>query len=162
MEFIADVYQTDRIAKEIGMNSLERLKLHQCFSTPVMAALKSWLDQQMDEHLVEPNSSLGKAINYMLNHWTELTRFCSVEGAPLDNNINELILKLPIRNRKNAMFYKTEHGALIGDILMSVIYTTSMAGGNPLDYLITIQQHRSQVVQSPEAWLPWNYQQNLS
>ena len=162
MELIGDVYETDRIAKEVGMNSLERLKLHQCFSTPVMEALKSWLDQQMDEHLVEPNSSLGKAINYMLNHWTELMRFCSVEGAPLDNNINELILKLPIRNRKNAFFYKSEHGALIGDIHMSVIYTTALAGENPLHYLITIQQHRSEVRKSPEKWLPWNYRQNLN
>ena len=161
MEFIGDVYETDRIAKEVGMNSLERLKLHQCFSTPVMEALKSWLDQQMDEHLVEPNSSLGKAMNYMLNHWKELTRFCRVEGAPLDNNINELILKLPIRNRKNAFFYKSEHGALIGDIHMSVIYTTALAGENPLHYLITIQQHRSAVLKSPEKWLPWNYKENL-
>jgi len=162
LKSIGDVYETDRIAKAVEMNSLERLKLHQCFSSPVMETLQSWLDQQIDEHLVEPNSSLGGAITYMRNHWSELTRFLSVEGAPLDNNINELILKLPIRNRKNALFYKTEHGALIGDILMSVIYTTSWAGGNPLDYLIAIQQHRSQVVQSPEAWLPWNYQQNLN
>ena len=161
LKFIGDVYKTDRIAKEVDLNSLERLKLHQCFSSPVMEALKSWLDRQIDEHRVEPNSSLGKAINYMLNHWTELTRFLNVEGAPLDNNINELILKLPIRNRKNAFFYKTEHGALIGDILMSVIYTTSLAGENPLHYLITIQQHRSEVLKSPEKWLPWNYKENL-
>ena len=161
LKFIGDVYKMERIAKEVEMNSFERLKLNQCFSSLVMEALKSWLDQQMDEHLVEPNSSLGKAINYMLNHWTELTRFLSVEGAPLDNNINELILKLPIRNRKNAFFYKTEHGALIGDILMSAIYTTSLAGENPLHYLITIQQHRSEVLKSPEKWLPWNYKENL-
>ncbi len=160
-DWISDVYKTDRIAKEVGMNSKERLKLHQCFSTPTMKSLKDWLDQQIDEHLVEPNSSLGKAINYMLNHWSELTQFMKIENAPLDNNVTERALKIAIRNRKNSFFYKTLHGALIGDILMSLIYTVSLVGANPCGYLIAIQQHRSQVFKSPEKWLPWNYLENL-
>lgn len=40
---------------------------------------------------------------------------------------------------------------------MNVIYTTSLADENPLHYLITIQQHRSEVLKPPEKWLPWNY-----
>ena len=36
MEFIGDVYEPDQIAKEVAMNSLERLKLHQCFSRLVI------------------------------------------------------------------------------------------------------------------------------
>jgi hypothetical protein len=36
---------------------------------------------------VEPNSGLGKAISYLLNHWTRLTLFLEKAGAPLDNNI---------------------------------------------------------------------------
>jgi len=44
-------------------------------SRPIMEALKRWLDQQLAERLVEPNSSLGKAIAYMQGHWETLTRF---------------------------------------------------------------------------------------
>jgi hypothetical protein len=40
-----------------------------------MDGLKGWLDQQIDNHLVEPNSALGKAIGYMQKHWDTLTRF---------------------------------------------------------------------------------------
>jgi transposase len=40
-----------------------------------MEALKTWLDTQMKDHLVEPNSALGKAIGYMQKHWATLTRF---------------------------------------------------------------------------------------
>jgi hypothetical protein len=39
------------------------------------------------EHKTEPNSGLGKAISYLLNHWTKLTLFLRQAGAPIDNNI---------------------------------------------------------------------------
>jgi hypothetical protein len=29
----------------------------------------------LEQKRVEPNSGLGQAINYMLSHWTALTRF---------------------------------------------------------------------------------------
>ena len=73
-----------------------------------MEALKQWLEQQFEERLVEPNSSLGKAIAYLRNHWETLTRFLQVERAPLDNNIVERALKLVIRQRKNSLFYATD------------------------------------------------------
>ncbi len=51
-----------------------------------MQRLKEWIEQQFDERLVEPNSSLGKALQYWLNHWEGLTSWLRVAGAPLDNN----------------------------------------------------------------------------
>ena len=77
----------------------------------------------MNNKEVEPNSVLGKAIQYMLNHWQELTLFLRVENAPLDNNICERALKMAIMHRKNSLFYKTLHGAYIGDLFMSIIHT---------------------------------------
>ncbi len=44
---------------------------------------------------------------------------------------------------------------------MSVIYTASLTGANPYEYLIAVQKHRSEVLKSPERWMPWNYQENL-
>jgi len=76
------------------------------------------LKQQLQEKHVEPNSHLGRAIKYMLKHWKKLRRFLTTPGAPLDNNVVEAALKIPIRIRKSAMFYKTLHGATIGNILI--------------------------------------------
>ena len=45
------------------------------------------MNQQLEQKIVEPNSGLGRAIGYMLKRWDTLTRFLSVPGAPLDNNI---------------------------------------------------------------------------
>ena len=105
---IALVYFHDEQTK--NMTKEERLFYHQENSAPIMIALQLWMQQQLDERKVEPNSALGKAINYFQEHWDALTKFLSIAGAHLDNNIVERALKLAIRTRKNAMFHKTEHG----------------------------------------------------
>jgi hypothetical protein len=100
---------------------------------------------------------LGKAIADMLDHWETLTRVIKVVGAPLDNNVAERALKLCIRQRKNSLFYATEHSAYIASLLTSVIATCVQAGVNALDYLVAVQEHRQEVRANPSAWLPWNY-----
>ena len=119
IDVLAEVYSTDAKAKKQKMTPKRRLAYHKEHSGPLMKDLKSWLERQMKENLVEPNSGLGKAITYMNNHWTELTRFLEIPGAPLDNNICERSLKRCILHRKNSLFYRTEHGAFIGDMFMS-------------------------------------------
>jgi len=52
-----------------------------------VSARDAWLRAQLEEHRVEPNSGLGQAITYLLNHWTPLTLFLRQPGAPLDNNV---------------------------------------------------------------------------
>ena len=115
----------------------------------------------MDEHIVEPNSGLGKAIRYLLKHWPKLTLFLRQPGAPLDSNIVERALKKAILNRKNGLFYKTRNGAQVGDLYMSLIHTCELCGGNPFDYLTELQKHPAEIGQNPAAWMPWNYRATL-
>src|SRR5262245_58627054 len=152
------VYDHDKQAHAQQLNAQERLVYHQTYSEPVFTALKTWLEQQTAQRLVEPNSSLGKALAYMLEHWETLTRVLKEPGAPLDNNIAERALKLAIRQRKNSLFYATEHSAYIASILTSVIATCVQAGVNALDYLVAVQEHHQEVFANPRAWLPWNYE----
>lgn len=155
------IYDHDDEAREQGLTAQERLAYHQAYSAPVFTTLKAWLEQQTAERLVEPNSSVGKAIAYMLEHWDTLTRVVTEPGAPLDNNVAERALKLAIRQRKNSLFYATAHSATIASILTSVIATCVQAGVNALDYLVTVQEHRHEVFANPGAWLPWTYQAAL-
>lgn len=158
---LAEVYKIDEITKQQKMSADERLQYHQTCSGPLMEELQQWLKQQLDEKEVEPNSGLGKAITYMLNHWKALTQFLRVPGAPLDNNICEQALKRAILHRKNSLFYKTEHGAYIGDLFMSIIHTCNLSKINPFKYLSLLQKHSSGVFENPQKWLPWNYQTAL-
>jgi transposase len=111
VEALRQVFEHDEEARMQQMSAEARLGYHQQYSGPIMDRLKQWLDTQIDERLVEPNSSLGKAIAYLRNHWETLTRFLQVERAPLDNNIVERALKLAIRQRKNSLFYATDYSA---------------------------------------------------
>ena len=69
-----------------------------------------WLGKQLDDKKVEPNSSLGKAVNYMLNHWKKLTLFLRVAKAPLDNNVCERAFNMSILHRKIHSFTKLSTG----------------------------------------------------
>jgi len=150
-------YEHEEEARDKRLNAQERLGYHQTYSAPIMDALKTWLERQSAERLVEPKSSLGKAIAYLLGHGDTLTRFLTAPGAPLDNNTAARALKLYIRQRKNSLFYATEHSAYIASLLTSVIATCLQAGVNALDYLVAVQEHRREVFANPGAWLPGNY-----
>lgn len=139
------------------MSGQDRLAYHQKNSQPIMNELKEYMEKLINDKLVEPNSELGKSIKYMQRHWEKLTRFLTVAGAPIDNNIVERALKIAIRNRKSALFYRTEYSAGIGGMLTSIIYTCHLNGQNPHHYLVALQVHQAKVVANPKHWLPWNY-----
>jgi transposase len=161
LESLSVVYRNDAIARQRKLSPSARRHFHQAESGPVMEELRVWLGRQLEDRLVEPNSSLGVAISYMLKYWERLTLFLRVAGAPLDNNVCERALKRAILHRKNALFYKTCHGAGVGDLFMSLIHTCELCGANPFDYLTELERHAAELSSAPENWMPWNYRQTL-
>jgi len=157
LEQIREVYRADAQSKQLELTAQERLLHHQTHSKPVLDNLHKWMSQQLEEKKVEPNSGLGQALNYMLNHWEPLTLFLRQPGAPLDNNICERSLKMAILHRKNSLSYKTLNGAQTGDLFMSLIHTCRLNRVNPYDYLLAIAQNPQLVRAQPKQWLPWNY-----
>lgn len=162
LEALGDVYGYDAQAEKQGLSPEERLRFHQAHSEPMMKQLHAWLRAQFEEKQVEPNSGLGEAIHYLLKHWERLTLFLRQAGAPLDNNICERSLKKAIRHRKNSLFYKTENGAEVGDLFMSLIHTCELNKVNPFDYLTELQKHAEDFAKHPAAWMPWNYGETLA
>jgi len=162
LETLGEVYGYEAVAREQGMSAAERLHFHQEHSGPVMEKLRAWLQAQFEERKVEPNSGLGQAISYLLKHWKKLTLFLREPGAPLDNNLVERALKKAILHRKNSLFYKTRHGAQMGDLFMSLIHTCELNGVNPFDYLTELQRHAAELKQNPSEWMPWNYRDTLA
>jgi transposase len=162
LETLGEIYRYDEQARAQALSPEDRLRFHQTHSSPVMTALHTWLIAQLDEHRVEPNSGLGRAMRYLLNHWEPLTLFLRVPGVPLDNNIAERALRKAILNRKNALFYKTANGARAGDLFMSLIHTCELCGVNSFDYLTELQRHAADLAMNPGDWLPWNYRETLA
>ena len=157
LEVISQVCDHDEQARKEQLSPAARLAYHQAQSQPLMEALPKWLAKQIDEHLVEPNSTRGKAMVSIQSHWETLTRFLSIPGAPIDNHLAERVLKRFIRQRKNSLFYKREPSASIASVLTSVLATCLSAGVNAVEYLVALQEHRGEVFADPAAWLPWAY-----
>lgn len=157
LEALEAVYRNDALTQERQLTADERLQFHQTHSGPTMERLRTWCKRQLEEKLVESNSALGAAIEYLRKHWEKLTLFLRIAGAPLDNNITERALKKAILHRKNSLFYKTQNGASVGDLFMSLIHTCELSGANPFDYLTELQRNTSHVSAAPQNWLPWNY-----
>lgn len=154
LKTLEQLYANDTYTKKMNMSPEERLKYHQENSSSLMEDLKIWLENQLEEKNIEPNSSLGSAISYMLKHYSQMTLFLRVPKAPLDNNLCEQILKKAILHRKNSLFYKTEYGAYVGDLFMSLIHTCNLCGSNPFKYLKALQENSSLLSCNPEKWMP--------
>jgi transposase len=161
LENLGEVYRNDAATRDAKLTAEERLRFHQQHSKPILDALHVWLEAQFAERKVEPNSSLGKAITYLLRHWRPLTLFLRQAGAPLDNNLCERALKRAVLHRKNALFYRTLNGAQVGDLFMSLIHTCELCHANSFDYLTELQRHAQEVAANPASWMPWSYRETL-
>jgi transposase len=162
IELLGRVYAFDEHCREHKLTPGQRLAYHQEHSGPLMQQLKTWMNEQFEQRLVEPNSGLGQALNYLRKHWEPLTLFLRRAGAPLDNNICERALKMAIRHRKNSLFYKTSRGAQVGDVYMSLIHTCALCGVNAFEYLNALQLHAEDVMARAAQWLPWNFHEQLA
>jgi transposase len=162
LESLGSVYSNEAQARAQELSPEDRLRFHQERSGPVMKQLHGWLEAQLVENKTGPNSGLGKAITYLLRHWKALTTFLRQAGAPLDNNLCERALKRAVLHRKNALFYKTLHGAEVGDLFMSLIHTCQLCGANSFEYLSELQRHVRELAAHPAEWMPWNYRQTLA
>ena len=162
LEMLAQVFRVEALCRQYRLTPDQRLRLHQRQSGPVMRELEAWMRAQFQEKRVEPNSGLGRAINYMLKRWATFTVFLRVPGAPLENNTAERMLKAAIRHRRNSLFYRSSRGARIGDCYMSILYTAELNGENPLAYLTALLSHRAAVARRPADWLPWNYRATVA
>ncbi len=70
-------------------------------------------------------------------------------------NVCERALKKDALHRKNSLFYKTENGARVRDLFMSLIHTCELSNANPFDYLTQLQQHAGEPARHPSQWMPW-------
>jgi hypothetical protein len=162
LERLALVYKLDDECKARGASDEERLLAHQKQSAPLMEEIRVRMTAELEEKRIEPNSDLGHAFNYFLKRWPKFTLFLRKPGAPLDNNIAERALKMAIRNRNNSLFYRSERGAHVGDVFMSLIHTAELHRENAFEYLTALLRNYKAVAAKPAEWMPWNYKKTLA
>jgi transposase len=83
-----------------------------------------------------PQSSLGKAIDYMLSLWPGLTVFLNNPRVPLDNNAPERALRGVVVGRKNHYGSHSKQGARVAAILYTLFESAKLAGVDPHRYVL--------------------------
>jgi hypothetical protein len=151
------VFDNDDEAKNRGLTADERMLFHRERSKPWMEKLKAMCEEKLRSKLVEPNAALWEPLTFIINQWARLTQFYEVPGVPLDTNIVEQKLIIPVRYLAASFNYQTETGAEVGDRMMSLIATAHANGVEPVAYLTHCLRNHENLSRSPADYLPWAY-----
>lgn len=151
------VFDNDDVAKALELSPVDRMLYHRQHSKPLMLQLKKMCEEKVTSRSVEPNSPLWEPVTFILNQWERLTRFCEAPGVPLDTNLVEQALIVPVRYLAGSFNYQTENGAVVGDHAMSLIATARAHGVEPVAYLAECLRSHEDLAKKPEHYLPWVY-----
>ncbi len=160
-EVYKNVFDNDDKAKARGLDPRQRMDYHRAHSKPEMVKLRQMCKEKIKAKLVEPNSPLWEPISFIINQWARLTRFYEVPGVPLDTNILEQTLIIPIRYLAGSFAYKTQNGADVGDRHMSLVATANANGVEPVAYLTHCLENHEDLAAHPEHYLPWVYKKRI-
>ena len=111
-----------------------RARLRSERSRAIIEELREWAYATKPGML--PQSSLGKAVDYMLSLWPGLTVFLSDPRVPLDNNAAERALRGVVVGRKNHYGSRSKRGTEVAALLYTLFETAKLAGVDPHAYVL--------------------------
>jgi transposase len=133
LRIYAQLFHVDAESKRAGESVAQRLVRRQRESTPLVEALKAWVDSTMGQ--AEPKSDLGKALRYMQRQWQRLTRFLRNPLMELTNNEVERDLRTWVLDRKTWLFCGHDISARRAADALTVITTCKKLGHDPRRYI---------------------------
>ena len=129
---IRGFFRIEKKAREQGLGPGDRLVLRKAETAPRVEAFHEWLN--IAEGQVLPRGPLARAIAYVRNQWTALTRFLDDGRLAISNNAAERALRPIAVGRKNWLFFQREGGGRVAATLMSLLMTCRDAGIDPRIY----------------------------
>jgi hypothetical protein len=155
------VFDNDDNAEKLALSPVDRMLYHREHSKPLMEELKKKCEAKIKSKLVEPSSPLWGPLTFVVNQWDRLIRFCEVSGVPLDTNLVEQALIMPVRYLAGSFNYHTEDGAVVGDHVMSLVATARANGVEPVAYLTECLRSHADLAERPDHYLPWVYRERM-
>jgi transposase len=135
-ELIAELYAIERLVPGPFPGDAAAQTLRQHLRTersqPVVDRIWKWATEQAGL----PRSDFGKAVRYMLQRWTGLTRFVTNPRIPLDNNAAERALRGPVVGRKNHYGSRSLRGTHVAALFYTFCETAKLVGIDPHTYLL--------------------------
>jgi transposase len=131
LERIAALYRIE--ARIRGQSSEQRLAVRQVESRPLVAYLRTWLDEQIVK--LPSWAPTAEAIRYAFNHWEGLEQFLRDGRIEMDTNTVERAIRPVILSRKNALFAGSDEGGETWASLASLVETCKLNAVDPNAYL---------------------------
>lgn len=144
------------IEREIALlMPAEKTVQRQQRSLPALDELKQWLDKNISK--VPRDSKTHEAIQYTLNQWPKLVRYCEDGRLHISNALAENAIRPFVIGRKGWLFADTPKGAHASAVHYSLVETAKANGLEPYQYLREVFSRLpyAETVEELEALLPW-------
>lgn len=141
-----------------GMSADERRTLRQQHARPLLADLKSWIEETLST--LPQKQKLAEAMRYALSRWAALSVYIDDGRVEIDNNIAERAMRPLGIGRKNWLFAGSDKGGERIANILTIIETAKLHGHNPevylTDVLTRIPSHPTDRLQEllPWQWVP--------
>jgi transposase len=141
LSYIRQLYDIEKEARNLGLDFEARAKLRQEKAVPILAGLNAWIDEETGRTL--PESALGKALAYSVNHRAALDRYVEHGFLEIDNNPAERQLRRIAVGRANWTFAGSDRGGRAAATLYSLVATCQRHGVEPWAYLADVLERVS-------------------
>lgn len=138
------------------LSAAEKQQQRERLTKPLLEDLKGWLDKNITK--VSKDSETYKAINYTLNQWPKLIRYCDDGRLNISNVAAENAIRPFVIGRKGWLFADTPNGAKASATHYSLIETAKANGLEPYRYLKAVfaRLPYAETVEQLETLLPWH------
>ena len=150
---IAELYVIE--AEIRGKPPDERLRVRRAQARPLLDDLERWWRASVDK--LSRKSDTAGAIQYALNLWPALLRYCDDGLIEIDNSAAERALRGVAIGRRNYLFAGADSGGERAAAIYSLLGTAKLNGVDPEAWLRHVLTHiADHPVNRVDDFLPWN------
>ena len=146
-----------RIERELAdLDDDERFEERQKQAVPKLIKLRAWLNDKQPK--VASGMLTSKAINYAINQWDHLIRYCEHGQLRISNVLAENAIRPFALGRRAWLFADTPAGARASAAWFTLIETAKANGVEPSAYLQHVISNiaAADTDEALDALLPWN------
>lgn len=156
---IARLYEVEHAIRD--MNAQQRLHYRSEYAKPILDELHNWLISHRRKVL--EGTAIAKVIDYSLNRWTALTRYCEDGALPIDNNWAENQIRPWALGRKNWLFAGSLRSGQRAAAVMTLIQSAKLNDLEPYAYLKDVLDRLPTTKASQiEELLPYNWKPTVN